>query len=185
MLYCPHMETLNNAKIILNTVFSLFLLTILAVAFLFTPFEKASAYTVYGQLVGGNIVYGGGTMPPEPVYSYYNVNVPVYVPTPTPMPTPAPTPTLYSNSTNPKAVAAAPKAKAIAKAKVVEPVKEEEMTDKYSDLAASAIFGESGFLPSGLVQWVLLAILVLGGTILVRKVYGGSEKYYAAPMKHN
>ncbi len=188
------METLNNTKIILNAVYSFLSLTVLAFVFLFTPFNNASAYIVTGQMNGGNITYSSSDNFSVPTYSYYNVNVPVYTPapSPTPAPTPAPTPTLYSSSTNPKAVAAAPKA--IAKAKTPEPAvkevavkeaKEEEVTDKYQDLAATAVFGENGFLPSGLVQWLLLAILVLGGTILIRKVYGGSEKYYATPMKHN
>lgn len=53
-----------------------------------------------------------------------------------------------------------------------------------SNLASSVIFGSNTFLPSGLIQWVLLAIVILLIIILVRKVFGAKQKYDEAPMKH-
>ena len=54
-----------------------------------------------------------------------------------------------------------------------------------SNLASNAIFGTNGFMPSGLVQWVFFAIIVLVIIILVRKIMGGSEAYHATPLKHD
>src|SRR6185369_1177126 len=41
-----------------------------------------------------------------------------------------------------------------------------------SNLASNALFGANGLFPSGLIQWILFAILILLIVILVRKVYG-------------
>lgn len=60
-----------------------------------------------------------------------------------------------------------------------------EGNNEYGNLAANAILGSNSFTPSGLIQWVFFAILVLLIVILVRKIYGGSEKYYATPLKHD
>ena len=53
-----------------------------------------------------------------------------------------------------------------------------------SNLEANALFGSNGFMPSGLMQWILFAILILLIVILVRKIYGADKRYHAAPMKH-
>jgi hypothetical protein len=51
-------------------------------------------------------------------------------------------------------------------------------------LLASAIYGSEGsFLPSGLMQWVIVAILVLLAVIIVRKLYF-EKKFHAEPLKH-
>ena len=60
----------------------------------------------------------------------------------------------------------------------------ENETDNYSNLASNAIFGSGSFLPSGLVQWILFAILILLIVILARKIFGAKENYDQAPMKH-
>src|SRR3989344_2876587 len=60
----------------------------------------------------------------------------------------------------------------------------ENETDNYSNLASNAIFGSGSFLPSGLVQWILFAILILLIVILARKIFGARENYDQAPMKH-
>ena len=58
--------------------------------------------------------------------------------------------------------------------------------DSPSNLAANAVFGTSNsFLPSGIVQWVLFAIVVLLIVILVRRIFGARDNYYEAPMKHD
>jgi hypothetical protein len=54
----------------------------------------------------------------------------------------------------------------------------------YSNLASNAIFGSNSFLPSGLIQWVLFAIIILIIVIIVRKIFGGRERYDEEPMKH-
>ncbi len=55
----------------------------------------------------------------------------------------------------------------------------------YGSLASNAIFGSNSFLPSGLLQWIFFAIIVLVLVILVRRIYGGAEKYHATPLKHD
>ena len=60
-----------------------------------------------------------------------------------------------------------------------------QTTDKsYSNIASNAIWGSNSFLPSGLVQWVLFAIVILLIVILARKIFGAKESYNEAPMKH-
>ena len=56
---------------------------------------------------------------------------------------------------------------------------------KYSDLAATAIYGDDGFLPSGILQWIFIAILALIIILLVRNVFGGAKNYFATPLKHS
>jgi len=57
----------------------------------------------------------------------------------------------------------------------------------YNNLAANALFGTSvngvsSFWPTGLVQWLLFAIMILIIVIMLRKVY--SKNYFATPLKH-
>lgn len=51
------------------------------------------------------------------------------------------------------------------------------------DLAAGAIFGYNGFLPSSIFQWIFFAILILLAIILWRKLYVSDEEKHA-PLKH-
>ncbi len=53
-----------------------------------------------------------------------------------------------------------------------------------SNLASNAIFGSSGFLPSGLIQWVLFGIFVLIIIILARTIFGAKTAYEEMPMKY-
>ena len=53
-----------------------------------------------------------------------------------------------------------------------------------SDLASNAIFGANGFLPSGIIQWILFAIFILIIVILIRRISGAKQKYEDAPLKH-
>ncbi len=53
-----------------------------------------------------------------------------------------------------------------------------------SSLAANAIFGTSGVSPSGLIQWILVAIIILIIVIIVRKLFGGEARYHSTPLKH-
>lgn len=58
-----------------------------------------------------------------------------------------------------------------------------DTNSKSSNLAATAIFGSNGFLPSGLIQWILFAIIILLIVILARRIFGAKAKYNEAPMK--
>jgi hypothetical protein len=53
-----------------------------------------------------------------------------------------------------------------------------------NDLASNAIFGTNSFLPSGLIQWLILAIIVIAIVILARRIFGARQNYEEAPMKH-
>lgn len=55
----------------------------------------------------------------------------------------------------------------------------------YSNLASNAVFGSNSIYPSGLIQWILFAIIILLIVILVRKIYGGDKKYLSTPLKHD
>lgn len=59
-----------------------------------------------------------------------------------------------------------------------------EEEENYNSLASNAIFGSDSFLPSGIIQWILFAILILIIVILARKIFGAKENYDDAPMKH-
>lgn len=61
----------------------------------------------------------------------------------------------------------------------------EENTDSYSNLASNVIYGSDSFLPSGLMQWVLIAIIILLLIIIVRKLFGAEDNYHASPLKHS
>ena len=51
-------------------------------------------------------------------------------------------------------------------------------------LAAGAIFGSNGFLPSSIFQWIFFFIMVLLAVILWRKLYISDEERRAKPLKH-
>ena len=53
-----------------------------------------------------------------------------------------------------------------------------------SDLASNAIFGTNGFLPSGIIQWILFGIFILIIIILIRRISGAKQKYEEEPLKH-
>ncbi len=53
-----------------------------------------------------------------------------------------------------------------------------------SSLASNAIFGTNSFSPSGIIQWVLFAIIILLIVIIVRKFFGGEARYHETPLKH-
>ncbi len=57
-------------------------------------------------------------------------------------------------------------------------------TTDFKNLTASAIFGSNSFMPSGLVQWVILAIFILLIILFIRRAFGLDEKYHSTPLKH-
>ena len=62
--------------------------------------------------------------------------------------------------------------------------KSEKSPTPGNELVAGAIYGKSGFMPSGLIQWIFVAVLILFIVILARIVFGGAKKYYSQPLKH-
>ncbi len=60
---------------------------------------------------------------------------------------------------------------------------ENTSSEGLSNLASNVTFGSSGIYPSGIIQWIFFAILVLLIVILVRKIFGFEEKYHSTPMK--
>ena len=53
-----------------------------------------------------------------------------------------------------------------------------------SNLASSVILGSNSFMPSGLPQWILFAILILLIVIIVRRIMRSEEHYQSTPLKH-
>ena len=53
------------------------------------------------------------------------------------------------------------------------------------DMPEAIIFGQNSFMPSGLLQWIIFAVLILIVILLVRKVFGLSDKYFSTPLKHD
>ncbi len=56
--------------------------------------------------------------------------------------------------------------------------------ESYSDLTAGAIYGSTGFFPSGLLQWILFIILVFAIIFVWRRFFGSTAKYHSTPLKH-
>ena len=57
--------------------------------------------------------------------------------------------------------------------------------DTVSGLTSNAIFGTNSFYPSGIVQWVLVAIFILLLVILARRIFGARDEYQLSPLKHD
>jgi hypothetical protein len=58
-------------------------------------------------------------------------------------------------------------------------------SDSVSTLASNAVYGSNSFLPSGIIQWLFFAIFILVIVIFVRRMFGATDKYHAAPLKHD
>lgn len=77
-----------------------------------------------------------------------------------------------------KTVAKSTTATTVAKAKTTST----STSNNSNALTANALSGSNGFLPSSLIEWLLLAILIFLVVILVRKTYMAKEEH--APLKH-
>ena len=164
---------------------SLRILTILAFAFMFIPFNQAAAQACGDG--GCNTTWGGVSYPTTPTNPYYFANpyqTPLYY---------NPTPTVNSNSTNPNPKVTQTKTVYVnqtpnnSTSNSTEPTTESgniDSTNSVSGLASNEIFGSSSFLPSGLIQWILFAIFILLIIILVRRIFGAREAYEETPMKY-
>ena len=157
------------------------MLTILAFALIFLPFNKAAAdnYDTGWRL--------RETATSSNTNSYYNsapYQAPIYV-----APAPAVTPVVNSTTVNPNPVmtvnytptktvsTAKTTPKTVTSTTVINP-------NTGNALAANAVFGSNGFLPSGIIQWILLAMAILIIIILGRTVFGAKDNYHSTPMKH-
>ena len=62
-------------------------------------------------------------------------------------------------------------------------------TNGASSLASNALFGSNSsglsIVPSGLIGWVMFAIVILLMIIVVRRIFGFTDNYHAAPLKHD
>jgi hypothetical protein len=167
--------------------YGLKILIILAFISIFAPFnrvfaqsgEGGSNYT-FGTAYSGYSNYNGN--------SYYN-STPYQPPIYTPASTTTTTPIVYSNETNPNATSAATvPARTVARARTSNStnstVASSNNSNSANGLAASVVYGSNSFLPSGLIQWILFGIFILLLIILVRRIFGGREKYLATPLKH-
>ena len=96
--------------------------------------------------------------------------------------------TVYSGPTNPAPiVSSANKTTTVAKKPTTTTVavaKKTTDTSKDGALAASAIFGISSFLPSNLIQWLILLIFILLLVCLWRMIYV-TDKDREKPLKHH
>jgi hypothetical protein len=59
-----------------------------------------------------------------------------------------------------------------------------DVNDSYGSLTANALFGSNSFMPTGLVQWIIFAIIVLLIIFLWRYIHRSEEKYLSSPLKH-
>ena len=171
----------NMNKNLINL--SLGILAIFAVGIFLSP-AKANAY-VYYQLPGYEdsynppvarqpVVYQEPVVyQPAPVYR----PAPVYQAAPVYQTTPVYQNTTYTNSTqNDNTTNSNSDTTSTTTSKVT--------SSDYKKITANALFGTHSFLPSGLVQWVLLAIFILVIVILLRRALGVEERYQSEPLKH-
>ena len=161
------MENMNKTKRIHSIVYALGILAILAFGVSVMP--STSYARIYGKTCSDNVGcnYNFETAPAVSTTNSQSSAIP----------------TVYSSSTatTPRVAGAYTTTvkKPVAKAKPA-PTKED-----VSNLAANAVFGsDNGFMPSGLIQWIFFAILILIVVILVRRVTGGEDRYHKEPLKH-
>lgn len=169
------MSKLNNKS--MN--FGFKIMAILAFSLLILPMQanaqRAGYVTPYNSTSFNNYQYSN--------QNYYQPYQPVtYF-------TPQTTPTVYSYSTNPNRTSSATTPKASTAntntgSQNTSATNSATNPDSVSGLAATAIYGSNNFLPSGIIQWVLIAILVLLLVIVARRVWGARQNYDASPMKH-
>jgi hypothetical protein len=159
MIYYPYMKNINKKLNI--RLFGLKILSLLVLAILVLP--NVSSAATYGRdcnEVGCNYNYmsaPGMAVPVSPVVTTV--------------------PTVYS-STNvvSKATPVKKSTGTVLGASTAKPT--------VSEVASNVVYGSNGFLPSGIIGWILFAILVLIIVILARKAFGGEKNYHSTPLKH-
>lgn len=68
--------------------------------------------------------------------------------------------------------------------KITDSVATNNINESYGSLTANALLGSNSFMPSGLIQWIFFALLILAIIFLWRYVHRSEEKYMIKPMKH-
>ncbi|MES2315284.1 MAG: hypothetical protein V4486_00930 [Patescibacteria group bacterium] len=155
------MTKVNNNKILSNIVFGLLMLLILGLgAIAFIPRESKAYTERYGYVRPYSEDFVDTFQSPN----YGGANAV------TPPSSPTPSGTVLGASTT----------KTTKKPATTTAVKTE-----FKDLTANAVYGSNSFLPSGLIAWVLLAIIILIIIILVRKFFGAEDRYQSTPLKHS
>lgn len=187
------MSNINDMKTIYSGIYTLILLAILALGLLAAPMRTEAAQNyVFDSSVNVNsnfpAISNSANMNYVPTTYTNNTYYPTYTPTYTPVQTANVYPYYPVTTQTAYVVPTVDSTKAVAKTsttkKTTTTTASTSNTEKYNDLAANAIFGHVGFLPSGLLQWILFAILILIIVILTRRVFGGSKKYHDTPLKH-
>ena len=59
-----------------------------------------------------------------------------------------------------------------------------DTNNSYSGLTANVLEGSNSFLPTGLLQWIFFAIIVVAIIFLWRYVFRSEDKYLSEPLKH-
>ncbi len=65
------------------------------------------------------------------------------------------------------------------------PIVYNDYQGEFGDLTANAFYGNGSFLPNGILQWIMVAILVVVIIIMVRKFFGPEKNYHSTPLKHS
>jgi hypothetical protein len=170
------MSKIINNQIRTGLLLALGILAILALGALVMPrvasADRAGYVTPYNSTRYNNDVAGG---------SGYNGYV-------EPKPLSYTTPAAYYTGTPAVAGATTSNTASTAKKSTIDAESDDEEVEPkdnmVKNLAANAIYGEFGFMPSGIVQWILFAILILVIVILIRKIFGGEARYHSTPLKH-
>ena len=156
------MSKINNNRILSNIVFSLLILLMLAVGAIAVLPKETKAYT---ERYGYARPYSNDFPDTFNSPNYGGAN--------------AVSPESKPASTSNGSVLGASTTKTTPPAETSTPVKEE-----FSDLTANTVYGTNSFMPSGLIQWVILAIIILVIIILARKFFGREAGYHSMPLKH-
>jgi hypothetical protein len=164
------MSKVNTIKIKQSTVLALLMLTILVMG-VSIPMRKAHGNTYYSP------GYTGSYNDPTITYSQPYYNPPVVAPVPKTVYVPSQTTVYRQVNTYPENVRETYNNTTTTENNTT-------VEEKYGSLAASAAYGDNTFAPSGLTQWILLAILILVIVILARKIFGASNRYHSSPLKH-
>lgn len=169
LCYTIGMNKISNIK--LNSVLGSFgILAIFAFGIISLPFQasadQAGVVTPYGATKYGSVPVNNG-------YNTYTGPATTYV---------APANTTTSSTVN-TATENTGEVKGASTTKTTTTTVNKN-TENESNLSANAVSARSGFLPSGILQWVFFAILILLIVILVRKILGADKKYHSTPLKH-
>lgn len=179
MLYYLCMKNMNK-NLILGLGIALAILAILVIGSILIPTPAHAEYATYRFSSGNNNAPLYPTQRPEPITVYqpvYQTQPVVYKTQPIVYQT---QPVVYQD--NSQNYQSGPQAETVNT--TVSDKNTATGVDAYGNLTANSVFGRFSFMPSGLMQWILLAIFILVIVILVRKVSGKDEEYHHSPLKH-